>query len=268
MIGIFPVRISAWFFLGFWFLYQLFEANAGLVSSQANGGGVAFFAHVGGFLFGVLVARLYASSGRLQTESRPSVGMPALTMSTATKPGLQVRTAQRRNGASASAAAPMPVAVAPRTVVLFVARRARRARAARRSPTQLRSILTQFVVAIVLAMAAEPVVQAFERRGLSRGKAVGISFGLLVVALVAFGYILLAPLVDESTRFIHDSPQLLDQLSHGNGRLGFLEQRFQIVERAKDGVGSGGCRSDGRPGPGRCRLGGAHRQARSSSSSS
>ena len=39
-------------------------------------------------------------------------------MSTVTKPGLQVRTAQRRNGASASAAAPMPVAVAPRTVVL------------------------------------------------------------------------------------------------------------------------------------------------------
>ena len=77
LIGIFPVRISAWFFLGFWFLYQLFEANAGLVSSQANGGGVAFFAHVGGFLFGVLVARLYASSGRLQTNVQPPLGMPA-----------------------------------------------------------------------------------------------------------------------------------------------------------------------------------------------
>ena len=76
LIVIFPVRVSAWFFLGFWFLYQLYEANVGIFSSEANGGGVAFFAHVGGFVFGVLVARLYASSGRLNTTDQPPVGMP------------------------------------------------------------------------------------------------------------------------------------------------------------------------------------------------
>ncbi|HEX2428221.1 MAG TPA: rhomboid family intramembrane serine protease [Gaiellaceae bacterium] len=65
LIGIFPVRISAWFFLGFWFLYQLVEANFGLFGASANGGGVAFFAHVGGFVFGFLVASLLVSSGRL-----------------------------------------------------------------------------------------------------------------------------------------------------------------------------------------------------------
>jgi membrane associated rhomboid family serine protease len=59
-----PVRISAWFFLGVWFLYQLVEGNFGLFSAQANGGGTAFFAHVGGFLFGVLVASLVASRTR------------------------------------------------------------------------------------------------------------------------------------------------------------------------------------------------------------
>jgi membrane associated rhomboid family serine protease len=69
LIGIFPVRISAWFFLGFWFLYQLFEANFGLFGASANGGGVAFFAHVGGFLFGFLVARLLVSTGRLDLRS-------------------------------------------------------------------------------------------------------------------------------------------------------------------------------------------------------
>src|SRR5215813_5272518 len=42
---IWPIRVSAWFFLGFWFLYQLFEANFGLLGSTANGGGTAFFAH-------------------------------------------------------------------------------------------------------------------------------------------------------------------------------------------------------------------------------
>jgi membrane associated rhomboid family serine protease len=64
LIGIFPVRISAWFFLGFWFLYQLFEANFGLFEAQANGGGVAFFAHVGGFVFGYVVARAALARGR------------------------------------------------------------------------------------------------------------------------------------------------------------------------------------------------------------
>src|SRR5262245_18009001 len=66
LIGIFPVRISAWFFLGFWFLYQLFEANFGLFQSSANGGGgVAFFAHVGGFVFGVVVAWILKGVGRV-----------------------------------------------------------------------------------------------------------------------------------------------------------------------------------------------------------
>jgi membrane associated rhomboid family serine protease len=65
LVVIIPVRVSAWFFLGFWFLYQLFEANFGLFGAKAHGGGVAFFAHVGGFLFGVLVASLLVGAGRL-----------------------------------------------------------------------------------------------------------------------------------------------------------------------------------------------------------
>ena len=65
LIGIFPVRISAGFFLGFWFLYQLFEANFGLLDARAHGGGVAFFAHVGGFVFGFLVASLLSGRGRV-----------------------------------------------------------------------------------------------------------------------------------------------------------------------------------------------------------
>jgi membrane associated rhomboid family serine protease len=69
LIGVFPVRISAWFFLGFWFLYQLFEANFGLFGASANGGGVAFFAHVGGFVFGFVVASVLLRAGRLDRRS-------------------------------------------------------------------------------------------------------------------------------------------------------------------------------------------------------
>ena len=35
------------------------EANFGLFNASANGGGTAFFAHVGGFVFGVLVTAPY-----------------------------------------------------------------------------------------------------------------------------------------------------------------------------------------------------------------
>jgi membrane associated rhomboid family serine protease len=69
LVVVFPVRISAWVFLGLWFLYQLIDANFGLLSARANGGGVAFFAHVGGFLFGVVVAALLAGSGVIEGGS-------------------------------------------------------------------------------------------------------------------------------------------------------------------------------------------------------
>jgi len=78
LVVIFPVHLSAWFFLGAWFLYQLIEANFGLYGSAANGGGVAFFAHVGGFVFGVLVAFLLTRAGRIAPQDRSQVlGAPA-----------------------------------------------------------------------------------------------------------------------------------------------------------------------------------------------
>lgn len=49
---------------GLWFLEQLLEANFGLFSAGANGGGVAFCAQVGGFIFGVITARVPMDVGR------------------------------------------------------------------------------------------------------------------------------------------------------------------------------------------------------------
>lgn len=50
-------EIPAVAFLGFWFLFQLYSGGAALQHPEA-GGGVAFFAHVGGFLFGFLLIKL------------------------------------------------------------------------------------------------------------------------------------------------------------------------------------------------------------------
>ena len=59
---IFLVRIPAWNLLGLRILYQLIEASFGLFSASANGGGMAFIAHVGGFIFGVAAARRFLGS--------------------------------------------------------------------------------------------------------------------------------------------------------------------------------------------------------------
>jgi membrane associated rhomboid family serine protease len=69
---VFLVRIPAWIFLGLWFLYQLIEANFGLFSASANGGGVAFFAHVGGFVFGLVATRALSGAGRVDAQQVPS----------------------------------------------------------------------------------------------------------------------------------------------------------------------------------------------------
>ena len=70
LVVVFPVQLSAWLFLGAWFLYQLIEANFGLFGAAANGGGVAFFAHVGGFIFGVVVTLLLEQAGRIGSQDR------------------------------------------------------------------------------------------------------------------------------------------------------------------------------------------------------
>ena len=67
---VFLVKIPAWVYLGLWFLYQLVEANFGLFNASANGGGTAFFAHVGGFVFGLLVTRLLIRAGQVALSQR------------------------------------------------------------------------------------------------------------------------------------------------------------------------------------------------------
>ena len=67
---IFLVRIPAWIILGPWSLYQLIEVNFGPFSASANGGGVAFFAHVGGFIFGLLTARHLARAGQAAPQEQ------------------------------------------------------------------------------------------------------------------------------------------------------------------------------------------------------
>ena len=60
-IVLFPVRVPAFFFLGFWFLQQAFYGFASLQARTnigMNQGGVAYWAHAGGFVFGAILGPL------------------------------------------------------------------------------------------------------------------------------------------------------------------------------------------------------------------
>lgn len=55
------IELPAWVLLGFWFLEQaLFAAGQLAQPTGSGGGGVAYAAHVGGFVFGLLAIRIFA----------------------------------------------------------------------------------------------------------------------------------------------------------------------------------------------------------------
>jgi len=58
--------IPAFLLIGFWFLIQLFQAGA---VAHVQSGGVAYLAHVGGFIFGAVTARIFEDPRR--TFSQP-----------------------------------------------------------------------------------------------------------------------------------------------------------------------------------------------------
>jgi membrane associated rhomboid family serine protease len=62
---VFFLWLPAWVVLGYWFVLQFLSGvGTSLVASDAQSGGVAFWAHVGGFLAGVLLVRFFPSRTR------------------------------------------------------------------------------------------------------------------------------------------------------------------------------------------------------------
>jgi membrane associated rhomboid family serine protease len=71
LIFFFPwfIRVPAALFLGFWFFSQVFSGFFSLtLPENAAAGGTAWWAHIGGFLFGLLVARFF-SDPNLRNEA-------------------------------------------------------------------------------------------------------------------------------------------------------------------------------------------------------
>lgn len=71
VVGILPlgfftqmIQLPAVFFLGLWFLQQFLSGAGSLMAREGGQGGVAWWAHIGGFVAGVVLVRVFQRSSR------------------------------------------------------------------------------------------------------------------------------------------------------------------------------------------------------------
>jgi membrane associated rhomboid family serine protease len=70
LLGRFVTRTSALVAIGFWFLLQIFSSIGTFTASSQNEGGVAYMAHIGGFIAGVILTFVLGGNRRALPASR------------------------------------------------------------------------------------------------------------------------------------------------------------------------------------------------------
>ena len=102
-------------------------------------------------------------------------------------------------------------------------------------------ILIWIFVAIFLALALNPAVEALQQRGIARrGLAVGIVFISAILIIAAIAATIIPTLVSQVNDFVDAVPGYVEDLTAGRGKLGFLEREYQITERVREALGDGG----------------------------
>ncbi len=102
-------------------------------------------------------------------------------------------------------------------------------------------VLIWIFVAIFLALALNPAVDALQRRGVARrGVAVTIVFVGAILAIAALAATLIPTMVSQVNEFVDAVPDYVEDLTAGRGKLGFLEREYQITERVREAISDGG----------------------------
>ncbi len=104
-----------------------------------------------------------------------------------------------------------------------------------------RHVLVWIVISLFLALALNPAVEWLQRRGLKRrGAAAAVAYLLAILFIVAIGFTFVPTLVDQVNEFVDKLPDYAHDVTHGRGRLGFLETKYHIQERIQNGIKDGG----------------------------
>jgi predicted PurR-regulated permease PerM len=100
-----------------------------------------------------------------------------------------------------------------------------------------RQVLTWILIALFLALALNPLVEFLQRRGVRRrGLAIGLTYVLFFGGLAILGALFIPTLVDEVGEFREAVPGFVQDLTEGRGRLGWLQDEYQIVDRVEQAI--------------------------------
>ncbi|WTX59571.1 AI-2E family transporter [Streptomyces sp. NBC_00648] len=102
------------------------------------------------------------------------------------------------------------------------------------------NLLTLLLLAVFLALALEPVVVWLTRHRLRRGGAVAVVLVLLLALFAGFLALVVPPAADEINALVKAVPGWLRDLHDHNSTLGRFEDRYHLVEKAKQQFSSGG----------------------------
>ena len=104
-----------------------------------------------------------------------------------------------------------------------------------------RHVLTWVLISLFLALALNPAVEWFMRHGIRRrGWAAALAYLLTLAFFIGIGFTFVPTLVDQVNEFVHKLPDYVHDVTHGRGRLGFLETKYHIQERVEKAVRAGG----------------------------
>jgi predicted PurR-regulated permease PerM len=103
-----------------------------------------------------------------------------------------------------------------------------------------RQVLSWIFIALFLTLALNPAVDRLERRIKRRGIATGTVFISALVAVALVGWLFIPTLVDQVNNFAHQVPNYLDDITKGRGRLGFLQEKYHLVDKAREALDKGG----------------------------
>jgi predicted PurR-regulated permease PerM len=106
-----------------------------------------------------------------------------------------------------------------------------------------RHVVAWILIALFLALALNPAVDRLQRHGVPRrGLATGIVYLTALAAIAAIGALFVPTLVDQVNSFANKVPDYLDDLTKGRGRLGFLQTKYHLVDKARDALREGGAK--------------------------
>jgi predicted PurR-regulated permease PerM len=104
-----------------------------------------------------------------------------------------------------------------------------------------RHVLTWILISLFLALALNPAVEWLQRRGIKgRGWATAITYVVALGLVVGIGFTFVPTLVNQVNDFVQKLPDYAHDITHGQGRLGFLETKYHIQERIESAVKDGG----------------------------